>query len=325
MIIFLLVLFNNCSSKTIPEALENDNEQLKKQILVYATDSVGVFSYDLTKNKITKLAEIRRQFLSESLKRLNDSIIVIGFRSKIKFDTVWEYTYYKDSFNNIKTAVAQIKFTDTIFSINVRNYLHYVISTEVNLYRDWHLYKRTTFLNSAGKSIFQKNDTISVSSFSPYNDYVDFNTDLNKIIKGYSESKEINGTKIIAYCGNLYLSNGITLKLIRKFNSWSPKQGRIGYICPDLFYDKKFTYQLFVEDNDSISGIYEANLNSNKSKKILGSGFYFPKYSTDGNYIVCFKNSTIYGAKNRITEIYITDLKKNITRKISEGELCIWI
>ena len=97
--------------------------------------------------------------------------------------------------------------------------------------------------------------------------------------------------------GNAKRKNGFTLEetLLTHYDT-IPKDG------------KKVAYQYLAGFLKSGSAIFELNVDTKEQKKIIGEGYFGPKYSNDGNWLLVGENQRKPNLKTRIFDIYILNI-----------------
>ena len=131
---------------------------------------------------------------------------------------------------------------------------------------------------------------------------------------------------MISRRGNLILITNYKEKALLKFDGrFDPKFGS-GYFSPTLSADgKKVAYQYMAGFLENGSGIYEMDMKSKSKKELIGAGYYQPKYSPDGLYLLLGHNNHRTENNTWINDIYILDIQSKELEKIGQGDEYLWI
>lgn len=309
--------------------LANSERQNQTDLLIYSINGKGVFCFDTKTSKNSELAKIKRNFIPETLKDFNDTIVLITSRSKIIFGNEFvKNKSYKQGTNGIAgTNEPTIYFTDTVFAINIKKSTFFIAEIIQNKLIHWNLYRKIKILNQNGKIVYNFSKVIHTDSYNIAPNCFTYNQDFFLLYNCYSESNEVNGFKVVSFCGNLFYVNKGKIKQITNGNfRFEPKEYEWGYYAPNISEDRtKITYQIMSKYRPNYSGIYEFNSDKFKTIKLTKLGYVTPKYSFSGNYIACGKDSTTLWNLLEINEIYIMNLKTKILQKIGEGNSYLWM
>lgn len=302
--------------------------------VIYSIDKVGVFIYNCGSKTSTKIYSTDKVFLPSSLEFLNDSFIIVGFQgkstegekqrivnSKYFYRADGDSTFITD--NPTYTIIDKYTYlTETYFKVNIDNsqsYKYKTVNYEKN--EDGHLKINTVFY-SKNDSIINQQDTTYICNSTLYNSkgitFGDF--------KSYFSISEIaNNRQVFSKRGDLILKeNGKETILLKFDGNFDPKFGS-GYFNPTISADgKKVAYQYLAGFLNSGSAIFEMNIESKEKNKVIGEGYFKPKYSPDGNHLLIAKDKRECKDKTWISDIYILNIKTGKKSKIAEGDNFIW-
>ncbi len=326
--ILLLLIQFSCVSTKLTE-LNNAGE------VIYSVDKVGIYIYNCETNTSKKIYVTDKIFLPISLELINDSLILAGHQGEtheVKKDRLVNSKYFyradgDSSFitdNPPYTIVDKYTYlTETFFAINIENsklYKYKTIDYETN---EEGLLKINTRFYSLDSSMINQFDTSYIYGYSSNSSK---GISFRNSGRFYSKSEIANNRQVFSERGNLILKDKGKETVLLKFDGhFDPKFGS-GYYNPTISSDgKKVAFQYLAGFLNSGSAIFEMNIETKEKEKILGEGYFKPKYSWDGNYLIISKDNRKNESNNTwISDIYILNIKTGKKTKIAEGDNYSW-
>lgn len=314
----LFLCFQGSSQQT---KLNNTNHKNK---VVYTVDKEGIYIYDQATKKSEKISNLQKDIIDNSLSFINDSVFIIGYRNLI----------IHESRNKITGEVLKCPCSSSeslVFNGIVKSYKYDRYDIYENYFKAINIRSKDTWLFKSIKYEHKENDTLTIrTTFFEKNGEItsikdtksrstrhssssdDFNTFYSD--RFYSESNIVNSKQVFTRRGNLYLrENGFETLLVEFEGNFDPKFGS-GYYKPSLSKDEeKVAFQVLPGFLGKDFYIVEYDLKT-KSKTTITNGFFEPKYSLDGIFLLLKKNNNIY----------IHDLRNGQTKKIAKGDNYIW-
>jgi hypothetical protein len=324
--LLLLLFILNCFTSTL---LAKSERQSQTDLLVYSINGKGVFCFNTITSKNSELAIIKRNFLSETLKAINDTIVIITSRSKIKAgnEFVKNKLYKQGTDGAVGTYEPTVNFTDTVFAININNSTFFISKVIQNKLIHWNLYQTIRVYKQNGKIDSNYSNVVKVDFYNQDSDSFTYNQNMFLLDNCYSESNVVNGFKVVSFSGDLYFVHEGEIKQITNENyRFEPKEYNFGYYAPTISADgRRISFQIMSKIRPNHTGIFEFNRDTYKTIKLTNLGYVTPRYSYSGNFIACGKDSTTLWNLFNVNEIYIINLQTKILQKIGVGNSYLWM
>lgn len=324
--LFLVVFCSCVSTKSVEPGRENE--------VIYTVDKKGVFSYSCQTKKNKLLYPTKEVFLSNSLEFLNDSVIIVGHQDSMTIvkkprSVNSKYFYRVDGDSTFVTDHPPYTIYDEYEYLQERFYAIDLNHGEIWKYKLINYERKrydsltvsVSYFSKSGTLIKQTDTLIICNAMSSSGKGVRF----CDVPRFYSESETVGKKQVISKRGDLYLKeNGKETILLDFEGSFDPKFGS-GYYRPTISKDgKKVAYQFLAGFLNRGSGIFEMDMDSKKTNKLTGEGYFNPKYSIDGKNLLIAKDHRHSEPGTWINDIYILNIKTGHKNKIAEGENYVW-
>lgn len=295
--------------------------------IAFSREDEGVYIYEINKDEISKIIDLKRVFLNNSIRFLNDSVLIIGYRGELKDVAINEETG--------DTLICPCSSSDSLILKGIvrsdkyahhEKYYEYYISINLNT-KKYHPYKTveysyinrktlrvdTTIFDFDGLELTKKDTSFSCNSASySYNRVEYCNTE-----RYFSKSNIVNDRYIYSRQGDLILSDNGNDTIILKFNGhFDPKFGS-GYFQPYLskngdkmLYRKLSGFQLFGDKGK----LFEMDLKTKEPTLLLDKSCYKPQYSKNGGFILYSSGGNIY----------VMNIENRKEVKIGKGKYFCW-
>lgn len=327
----------SCASKN----LEKDSRpHSKKEILVYSSDSASLFTYDPISRGSKQILELNKEIIPETFQLINDSLLTFTTLENMKMDSVVMERKYTDSNNVVQSYLSTTYYwivTEEVHLISLSDGQHYIPQVNEYYVHEFQSQKFTTF-GFPGILTFCVSDT--VTDHDRYNDD-SCERDIFKVglyekyEHLYSESKMINGVKLVTYNGNLVLMNNGHIAGVQYYKgTFSQKAGKIGYYTPDIsengllcayFYKSHLILNSSHIEEYSDNGVFICNRKTGKQKRIAGLKYITPKLSAEGDFLACGSKKEYYEYNYTESElITVFDILNNTHVCIGEGQYYEW-
>jgi len=290
----IILLFSCTATK---EIITEVKTQYK---VIFATNNDGIYLYNYADNQSKKVCDIKKIFLPNSLKQINDSLIIVGENNTPKSSENRDFVFYKI---NIKSG--EYSKYKTVSCIKIKD-------TETSV--------RSIYFSQSGNITSQKDTVFDCDKFSLRIKGIQFCN-----IGDYVLEKDPK--KVFSQRGSLYLKDTEGEKLILEYTGNYTRRISSGYFTPSLSLDgKKIAYKYEAGMLNPNSGIYEVEIETG-SQNVLSddAGFFKPNYSNDGEYLLLGKNKKLSEDKAWIEDFFIYKIKSSYDIKIGEGNNYIWI
>ncbi len=319
--IILVLLSTSCQTS------RNMFNFLDEKKIAFSREDEGIYIYDINKDEVSKIVDLKRVFLNNSIQFLNDSVLIVGYRGELKDvainvetgDTLICPCSSSDSLI-LKGIVRSDKYThhekyhEYYISINLNTKKYYPYKTvEYSYINRETLRVDTTIFDFNGVELTQKDTSFSCNSASYSYDRVEYcNTE-----RYFSKSNIVNDRYIYSRQGDLILSDNGNDTIILKFNGYfDPKFGS-GYFQPYLskkgdkvLYRKLSGFQLFGDKGK----LFEMYLKTKETTLLLDKSCYKPQYSKNGDFILYSRDG----------DIYVMNIEKRKEVKIRKGKYFCW-
>ncbi len=318
-----------CASDSTISIDENSNFQI-----VYTVDNDGLFLYDLKTETKKKLYETDQIFLEKEFKFINDSILIVGHRSKSLHEekerrVYSKYVYHADGDSTFITDSPsyitidkRVYVIESFYAINLNdssNYKHKTIEYE---HIDGTTLKiKATSFDNTGKVANQTDTTFLCGMSSSSYKGIEFcNSE-----RFFSRSETVNNKQVFSRGGDLYLTDLRDTLLLLKFDGhFEPKFGS-GYYNPTLSADgKKISFQYLAGFLGKGSAIFEMDIETKEKKELVSDRFYKPKYSPSGKRLLVAKDNRQDKNSIWINDIHVFDISTSTATKITEGNDYLW-
>jgi hypothetical protein len=313
----------------------SNSQEVNKNVVLFTVDKDGVYEYNCSTKSEQKIYTTDEVFISSSLLSINDSIIIVGHQSETTEEerprlVNSKYFYRADGDSSFVTDTPpytlydKYKFTsETFYGINLSSKNSYKYKTIQYEHKDFDTLRIKTTSYNRNSDTIQFTESISncnkTSHTSKGVDFCDSNG------RYFSESKLVNGRKIISRRGDLILIENNKEETILKFDGHFDSKFGSGYYNPSISPDgQKVIYQYLTGFLKDGSAIFELDIKTKKVTKIIGSKYFNPKYSPDGKYILIGKSQRQGKLNTWIKDIYILNLTTGKKQKIGTGDKDIW-
>jgi len=327
-IVIIVVLTTNGYA----DSKKSDFTTNSKTSLFYTINKKGLFKYTLEDANTIQVLDLKEDFLDNSLRYINDTLISVGYGGKILNDQ-------KPRLDNLQYYHIEDGDTVLITSPVYDNYLYYsqtfyIINT--NTLQTWKykvldyehkdmdtLRTKTTLFSMAGDVTSSTIKTTRCSSISNSSAGLRFCENTGRF---YSISDTINNKQVFSREGSLYLLSNNRERCILKYKGhFEPKFGS-GYFQPTISPNGDAVVYLYAAGFlKSGSGLFQLDMKTKKSTEISKGSFSDPLYSPDGKYLLVGKNKRSDKLTDTwIKDIYMYDLINKTDVKIGEGDLYLW-
>jgi len=334
-----LLIHSSCDEKKF---YKEQSSSFHNPILVYAKDSTGIFTYNPHTGENKQIQAVHNQIVPETFKLINDSLLTFTTLESMKMDSVELERQYTDSNNVVQSYLSTTFYwvvKEKVHLISLSDGRHYVPQVNEYYVHDFHSRKFTTY-GFQGIMTLCVSDTLTDHGRYYINDdscerYV-FELELyEKFMHLYSESKMINGVKLVTYDGNLILMNNGHVAGIHYYKgTFSQKAAMIGYYSPDISENGSFCtyfYKTHLSLNSSQieeypdNGVFICERKTGKKKRIAGLEYVIPKLSADGEFLACGSRKKHYTYDYTKSElITVFDLATDTHVCIGEGQYYEW-
>lgn len=322
-----IICLIGCASKDLKK---DSTPGSKKEILVYSSDSASLFTYDPISRGSKQILELNKEIIPETFQLINDSLLTFTTLENMKMDSVVMERKYTDSNNVVQSYLSTTNYwvvTEKVHLISLSDGQHYIPQVNEYYVHEFQSQKFTTY-GFPGILTFCVSDTVKyIDGYYSEDNFGDKTCGNSKYhlgsefmeeySYGFSESKTINGVKLITFRGNLILMNKGHVSGILNYNEpFSWKMETIGYFTPDISGNGKYITCLYLPYHQfRLGGIVVFDTNQNKKTKIADRKSGFPKLSFLGNYVAYLNSSR---------RISVFDLKTNTHVCIGEGQYYEW-
>ncbi|HBG69547.1 MAG: hypothetical protein A2W93_13535 [Bacteroidetes bacterium GWF2_43_63] len=328
-----------CASKDFKEDSRPDS---KKEILVYSSDSASIFTYDPENGESKQILALNKEIVPETFRLINDSLLTFTTLENMLLDSVLKERKYTDSNNVVQSYLSTTNYyvvTEKVHLISLSDGRHYIPQVNEYYVHEFQSQKFSTY-GFPGILTFCVSDTITDHGRYYVNDdscerYILTKEFFDNYEFMYSESKTINGVKLVTFRGNLILIHENRIAGIHHYDgTFSQKAGMIGYYTPDIsgngflcawYYKSHIILDIFHSKEYPDNGIFICNKRTGKQKRIAGLEYNSPKLSAEGDFIACGSKKEYYEYNYTESElITVFDLSDNTHVCIGEGHYYEW-
>lgn len=312
------------------------------EILVYAKDSTGIFTYNPRNGENKRILSIQKEIVPETFSLINDSLLTFTTLESMKPDSVLSERISTDT-NKVKHSYLSATYywvvTEKVHLISLSDVRHYIPQINEYYVHGFQSQKFSTF-GFPGIMTFCIPDTITEHGRYYINDdscerYFFEVRQFEKFDHLYSESKTINGVKLVTYRGNLILMDENRIAGIHHYKGeFSQKASEIGYYSPDIsdngrfctyFYKSHLNLDKRFINAYSKDGIFILGGKTGKQTRIEGPEYITPKLSAKGHFLACGSKKEYYEYNYSISElITVFNLINNTHTCIGEGNYYEW-